>query len=92
MGTARIASPLPFEDAKWKALYQPFSLTVWLLLPLAVLLISLTNHLVLSALRTANEPESSVVDSLLYSLAVLLLNMTTMEYRLKNYMASRVII
>jgi hypothetical protein len=65
---------------------------VWLLLPLAVLLISLTNHLVLSALRTANEPESSVVDSLLYSLAVLLLNMTTMEYRLKNYMASRVII
>jgi hypothetical protein len=73
-------------------LYQPFSLTVWLLLPLAVLLISLTNHLVLSALRTANEPESSVVDSLLYSLAVLLLNMTTMEYRLKNYLASRVII
>jgi hypothetical protein len=65
---------------------------VWLLLPLAVLLISLTNHLVLSALRTANEPESSVVDSLLYSLAVLLLNMTTMEYRLKNYLASRVII
>jgi hypothetical protein len=64
---------------------------VWLLLPLAVLLISLTNHLVLSALRTANEPESSVVDSLLYSLAVLLLNMTTMEYRLKNYLASRVI-
>jgi hypothetical protein len=83
---------LPFEDAKWKALYQPFSLTVWLLLPLAVLLISLTNHLVLSALRTANEPESSVVDSLLYSLAVLLLNMTTMEYRLKNYLASRVTI
>jgi hypothetical protein len=65
---------------------------VWLLLPLAVLLISLTNHLVLSALRTANEPESSVVDSLLYSLAVLLLNMTTMEYRLKNHLASRVII
>ncbi len=62
------------------------------MLPLAVLLISLTNHLVLSALRTANEPESSVVDSLLYSLAVLLLNMTTMEYRLKNYLASRVII
>jgi hypothetical protein len=63
---------------------------VWLLLPLAVLLISLTNHLVLSALRTASEPESSVVDSLLYSLAVLLLNMTTMEYRLKNHLASRV--
>ncbi len=62
------------------------------MLPLAVLLISLTNHLVLSALRTANEPESSVVDSLLYSLAVLLLNMTTMEYRLKNYLASRVTI
>ena len=43
----RIASPLPFEESKWKALYRPYSWIVWSLLPIAVLLVSFTNHLVL---------------------------------------------
>jgi hypothetical protein len=85
-----IASPLPFEKAKWTALYRPFSLAVWLLLPLAVLLISLTNHAVLTLRRSPGEPESSLVTSLLHTLAILLINRTALEQRLKDFLASRV--
>jgi hypothetical protein len=79
---------LPFEEAQWKALYLPFTLAVWLLLPLAILLVSLTNHLVLAVKRP--EGKSNLVDSLFHTLSTLLINKTSMEEKLADLLASRV--
>jgi hypothetical protein len=40
---------LPFEDAQWKALTHPYSLAVWILLPISILVVSLTHYVVLSS-------------------------------------------
>jgi hypothetical protein len=143
---SRIASPLPFEDAQWKALTRPYSLIVWILLPISILLVSLTHHIVLSSvnwqtqqktdeqkpvisttnntqqlLNTSQLPgnnrskflqgptfleefqekiakpmgkhvtsKTSFVDSLLQTVASLLINKTGLEHKLEAQLASRV--
>jgi hypothetical protein len=62
---------------------------VWLLLPLAIFLVSVTNHLVLVVRRPA--ARTSLVDSLMHTLASLLINKTAMEEKLRDLLASRVI-